>query len=265
VPVIDVATRGLAYFHVIVRTGERDLHSGLYGGAALNATHALIAVLDAVRPRDGRVPEPLRTGVVPPSAQELADWASLQPGAVALAEQGARPADSRAAEDFYRRTWAEPAVDVHGVAGGSPQLQKTVIPARAEANLSIRLVPAQTVEAVVPEVERLLHEAAPAGADVEVELWSSTQPGVVPAASPAIPLAQRAFERVVGKRPLLTRSGGSLPIVPALAGSGIPTIVTGFAPPSANVHSPDERLAVEDLEIAISTAKELYRAFAALR
>ena len=145
-PAFDIATRGIAYFHVTLRTGERDLHSGLYGGAALNAAHALIKTLGAVVAVDGRLAEPLRKGILPPSEDELANWRELPAGAGELADQGARPADARAAEEFYVRTFAEPALDVNGIESGSPHIQKTVLPVRADANVSIRLAPGQQVE-----------------------------------------------------------------------------------------------------------------------
>src|SRR5215218_1184822 len=85
VPVFELATRGIAYFHVRVKTGERDLHSGVFGGAALNATHALMQVLSAVVPQDGRLHESLRVGIVPPSAEERAGWGELESGADVLA------------------------------------------------------------------------------------------------------------------------------------------------------------------------------------
>ncbi|MDQ3893795.1 MAG: M20/M25/M40 family metallo-hydrolase, partial [Actinomycetota bacterium] len=100
-PAFNVATRGLAYFHVRVRSGARDLHSGLFGGAALNATHALMRILSAVLPADGRLPEPLRAGVAAPTGEELEDWSRLRPGGEELADQGAHPADARAAQEFY--------------------------------------------------------------------------------------------------------------------------------------------------------------------
>ncbi|HEY7692357.1 MAG TPA: M20/M25/M40 family metallo-hydrolase [Gaiellaceae bacterium] len=264
-PAFYVATRGVCYFHVRVRTGERDLHSGLFGGAALSATHALTRALSGVLAgADGRLPEALRKGIVPPTEEELADWSSQQPGAGVLSDQGARPMDAHAAEEFYVRTWAEPSLDVNGVEGGSPQLQKTVIPASAEANLSLRLAAGQKVDEVAPEVERLLRESAPAGADVEVDLWSSAPPGLIAPDSAAIRLGQEAFERALGTRPLLLRSGGTLPIVPALADKGIPTIVTGFDVPEGNLHSPNERLLVEHVPLGVAAAQELFTSLAGL-
>ena len=264
-PVFHVATRGLVYFHVSVRTGERDLHSGVFGGAALNANHALIETLHGVLPgEDGLPPAELRAGAAPPTEEELAAWQTLEPGSALLADAGARAADSNAAADFYRRTWAEPAVDVNGMAGGEPQLQKTVLPVAAEANVSIRLAPGQDPDEIAPVFEQLLREAAPEGADVEVVRWSSAPPGLIPPDALAIRLGLDAFESVIGTRPLLIRVGGTLPIVPALAEKGIPTVLTGFDLPEGNIHSPNERLLREHITLAVETAQALYREFAKL-
>jgi acetylornithine deacetylase/succinyl-diaminopimelate desuccinylase-like protein len=264
VSAFNVATRGMAYFHVTLRTGARDLHSGLYGGAALNAAHAMIAMLDALVAHDGTLAEPLRKGIVAPTNEELAGWELLPAGADELADQGARPKDPDAARDFYLRTFAEPALDVNGIQTGSPVLQKTVLPVEAIANLSIRLAPGQRVEEIAPEVEQLLREAAPDGAELEVELWSSSPPGLVPPDSDAVQLGLDAFERALGTRPALIRSGGTLPIVPALAGKGIPTVITGFALPDSQIHSPNERLVADYVPLGTRAARELYRAFANL-
>jgi acetylornithine deacetylase/succinyl-diaminopimelate desuccinylase-like protein len=236
----------------------------MYGGAALNAAHALIRTLDSLLADDGRLAEPLREGVVPPTDEELAGWLELPPGSSELSDQGARPSDPRAAEEFYLRTFAEPALDVNGIESGSPHLQKTVLPVQAVANLSIRLAPGQKVEEITPEVERLLREAAPDGADLEVDLWSAAPPGLVPPGSRAIQLGLDAFERALGVRPALIRSGGTLPIVPALAEKGVPTIITGFGLPDSNVHSPNERLVAEYVPLGIVAARELFRELAAL-
>jgi acetylornithine deacetylase/succinyl-diaminopimelate desuccinylase-like protein len=226
---------------------------------------ALMQALSGVMPRDGRLPEPLRAGLTPPAEQELADWASQMPGAQELAGQGARPADATAADEFYVRTWAEPSVDVNGLAGGSPHLQKTVIPVVGEANVSIRLAAEQQPGEIAPVFERLLREAAPEGAEVEVEMLSSSRPGLIPPDSAAIRLGQDAFEQTVGTRPLLLRAGGSIPIVAALADREIPAIVSGFNLPEGNLHSPNERLLVEYIPLGVATAQELYTALAGLR
>jgi len=259
-PSFCTALRGMCYFHVTVRTGERDLHSGLYGGAALSATEALLQMLAAVLPGpDGLLPEPLRLGIVPPTAQELADWAALPQGADALAADGARPADARAADEFWVRSTAEPSVTVNGVESGSPRLQKTVLPVEAQANVSLRLAPGQTTTAMAPVFERLLREAAPDGADVDVELWSTGEPGYVDPAEPALALAQDAFEHVLGTRPVLVRSGGSIPVVASLVARGVPAIVTGFARPTAQMHSPNERIPVTALREGLETVVETLR------
>jgi acetylornithine deacetylase/succinyl-diaminopimelate desuccinylase-like protein len=264
VPEFAVATRGLIYFHLTVRSGERDLHSGLFGGAALNALHALIQILDAVSAREGRLPEPLRAGIAPPTDEERDAWAELVRGSQMLDDAAVCPVDPLAAEEFYLRTTAEPALDVNGIAGGSPVLQKTVLPVSAEANLSIRLAPGQDVEEIAAAVEKLLRDATPEGVEVELTRLSAAPAGLVPPDAPAVQLAQDAFERTMGRRPLLVRSGGTLPIVPALVDKGIPTIVTGFATPESNIHSPNERLLADYLPLGIETARELFRSLAAL-
>ena len=260
VPAFALAVRGLVYYHLRVRTGERDLHSGLFGGGALNAIHALMSILERVV----AVPASLEEGAIPPTDEELAGWAKLEPGAEVLAESGATPISPEAADEFYLRTFAGPAVDVNGVAGGEPQLQKTVLPVTAEANVSMRLAPGQELEAMAGEFERLLREGCPAGAELEIERLSAGKGGLIPPDSPAVQLAQDAFERTVGARPLLLRSGGSIPVVPALADKAIPTIVTGFALPDANMHSPNERMLARYVPLGVATAKETLTGFAEL-
>ncbi len=259
-PAISIATRGLAAFNIRVRTGSRDLHSGMYGNAALNAIHALMTTLGGILPRDGRVPEPLRVGIAPPTDEERAAWESQPTGAEVLREAGAIPYDSRAADEFYLRTTAETSVEVNGILGGKPGLKNTTVISEAQANFTVRLAPGQEPGEVAPEVERLLHEAAPEGATVEVEeLEGSTRPGLVPPDSAPVKIAQDAFEHAFGIRPILTRAGGTLPILPALQDKGIPTILTGFALPESNVHSPNERMLTEFFPRGVETMKELFR------
>ena len=263
-PAFNVATRGLIYFHLTMRTGARDLHSGMYGGAALNAAHALTQTLAAVLPVDGRLAEPLRRGIVPPTQEELESWRELPAGADELADQGARPMDPRAAEEFYVRTFGEPALDVNGIASGSPHQQKTVLPIEAVANVSIRLAPGQDPDEIEREFERLLRAAVPAGAALEIEPFGSAPAALVDPESPAIQLGLRAFERAVGAQPALIRTGGTLPIAAALSDQRIPTIITGFSLPDANIHSPNERLRTEYVPLGIAAARALFEELGAL-
>jgi acetylornithine deacetylase/succinyl-diaminopimelate desuccinylase-like protein len=263
-PAFNVATRGVAYFHATLHTGTRDLHSGVFGGAALNAAHALIKTLSAALAVDGRLAEPLREGIVAPTEQELADWRELPAGAEELADQGARPMDAAAADEFYIRTFAEPALDINGVESGSPHVQKTVIPVAAHANLSVRLAPGQQVATIADALQKLLHDAAPEGTELDVELLSAAPAGVVPPDAKAIQLGLDAFERVLGVRPALIRTGGTLPIVAALADRKIPAIISGFSLPDANIHAPNERLLAEYVPLGIAAARALFEELGAL-
>jgi acetylornithine deacetylase/succinyl-diaminopimelate desuccinylase-like protein len=155
-------------------------------------------------------------------------------------------------------------VDVNGIKGGEPDLQKTVLPVTAEANVSIRLAPGQDVDEISVAFERLLRDAAPEGTELEVERWSNAPAGLIPPDSKAVRLAQDAFERVLGRRPLLLRSGGTLPVVPALVDKGIPTVLTGFAVPGHNIHSPNERLLERYVPLGVAAARETLLAFGEL-
>jgi acetylornithine deacetylase/succinyl-diaminopimelate desuccinylase-like protein len=260
-PEIVTATRGIVSAEVELRTGERDLHSGHYGGTALNAVHALTQALTAVFPRDGRLPEPLREGVVPPSEDELASWSAMPPGEEELRRVGAKPLDLRAADEFYVRAWAEPSMDVTAILGGKPGLRNTTLVSRASAQVTVRLVPDQDPERIGAALDRLLREAAPDGSELEVTL-AGGPPGVLAREGPVLQAGIAALERAFGRRPLVVRTGGSLPIVPALAAAGIPTILAGMATPDSNTHSPNERLLLEAFPTGVRAARELYLALA---
>jgi acetylornithine deacetylase/succinyl-diaminopimelate desuccinylase-like protein len=134
---------------------------------------------------------------------------------------------------------------------------------QAAGEFTIRLAPGQDVHTIGTAAEQLVRAAAPAGAEVEVT-WKGTPPGIVNPDSPVIQLALDAFEKATGTRPLLTRAGGTLPIVPALADAGIPTVISGFGLPESNVHSPNERFLVRYFDTGVATAAELYTVFAQL-
>jgi acetylornithine deacetylase/succinyl-diaminopimelate desuccinylase-like protein len=263
-PEFGLATRGLVGFHVTVRTGERDMHSGYYGGAALNAIHVLLHGLDALTARDGLLADELRAGRTPLSDVETASIDHLPAGPQILREAGATPLDPEAEKEFYNRTWAEPSLDVNGIHGGKPDFVNTTLIVEAHARFTIRLAPGQDPDTIAAAAEKLFRAAVPDTADVTWDRENSAPPGVFAPDSPAIQLGLDAFERAVGVRPILVRVGGTLPIYPALAAKGIPTIGTGFALRESNVHSPNERLRLEDVDRAVAAATELYKGLAAL-
>ena len=264
IPQFCTGTRGLLAIDLFVKTGARDLHSGMYGNAALNAIHALMQSLAALLPRDGRLPEPLRQGIIPATPEEQEGWSMIPSGAEMLGEAGATPYDDRAADEFWLRTTAESSVDVNGILGGKPGLRNTTTVTSAEANFTIRLAPGQEVDTIRAAAERLLREAAPAGAELDLRFDGGTPASVVDPRSPAIQLGLKAFEKVFGREPLLVRGGGTLPIMAAVTGKGMPVVLTGVALPESSVHSPNEKLPLEYLTKARDAARELFLAFSDL-
>ena len=256
-PMVCAGLRGLVYRRVRVRTGVRDAHSGMFGGAALNAAHALMRVLDAVLPRDGRLPAALTAGAVPPTLAEREAWAGIPAGARMLAEAGMRPADAAAAEEFYARTLGGPSLDVHGLACGDPGAVKTNIPCEASATLSLRVAPGQDAHALAAALDRMLHDAAPAGAEVHVEDLHVASPALLDPGRPEIAAAVRAIAEATGWPCVPVRSGGTIPVVATLAARGVPVVLTGFGLPDDAIHAPDEHLRFDHLETGTRAAMQI--------
>ena len=250
----------MLYFHLRVRTGTTDMHSGMFGSAALNATHALMSALSkVVAGPDGYLPDALRAGRTAPSEEELAAWAQLPSGAEQLSHHGAAPIGPGAADDFYVRTFADTALDVNGIASGSPDLVKTVLPVEARANVSIRLAAEQDPEEIREAFVRLLHEGLPDGAELDVTVKNTARPALTPSGAEAIRLAGDAFEEVVGTRPLLVRTGGTLPIYAALVDRGLPTLATGFGVEGeCNVHAPNENVPADAIDLGVATLRSVF-------
>jgi acetylornithine deacetylase/succinyl-diaminopimelate desuccinylase-like protein len=261
-PAITVGLRGVHLVTFDVRAADRDLHSGMYGGSAMNALHALHQGLAAVIPGpDGRVREELRAGIAPPTDEERASWADLPSGQESLDAAGARPAYPDAAAEFVERNGSDTAVDVDQIVAGDA---RTVIPAVARATVSIRVAPGQDVVAIGAELERLIREALPAGAEMTVVSAHTAPPAHFPADSPVLQIAGRAIERAAGVAPAFTRSGGAIPFVADLSEKGIPTIVTGFVLPDDPFHAPDESFSLRGLELGYRSARELLTGLAEL-
>jgi acetylornithine deacetylase/succinyl-diaminopimelate desuccinylase-like protein len=248
----------------MVAPGRPAVYSGIFGGAALNAAHALVAVLAAVAPRDGRLPDALYAGVAPAGPGEVEAWAGLPPGAAMLSEAGLRPADPGAAEGFYMRTLASPSLDVHGLGCGEVRAHKTNLPGEATATLSVRLAPGQDAPTVAGALDDLLRAAVPEGAELQIEDLGVALPAVLDPDDPVLRAASEGIARATGWPVAPVRLGGTLPVVAVLAARGVPTILTGFGLPDDGIHGPDEHLRVEYLETGTRAAMEILRALGSL-
>ncbi len=263
-PAVCTGLRGLAYFRVKVRGAAADLHSGMHGGAAMNAAHVLMAMLAAVMPVDGRVPAPLAEGVMAPTQDEAAAWETLPTGADILVAAGGRPADRFAAGEYHLRTTMLPAVDVHGIRTGNPNVVATAIPATAEATLSIRIPPGASADHLAAVLEAMLRDAAPEGCDVEIDGLGVAGASRIDPDDPVIRAAMAGIEVGTGMPATPVGIGGSIPVVAAMAARGTSVVLSGFALPDDGYHSPDEHLRVSHLELGVNAAIGILDALALL-
>ncbi|MCW2994189.1 MAG: family dipeptidase [Conexibacter sp.] len=262
-PAITVGLRGVVLLTFDVRAATRDLHSGMYGGTALNSLHATnLALAQVIPDAQGRVRDELRVGIAPVADAERESWKVLPSGDEALAAAGARPAYPGAGAEYVARNGSETAVDVNQIMAGDA---RTVIPGVTRATVSIRLAPGQDPEAMGAELVRLLRSGLPEGAELEVVSSHSAQPALFPVDTPAIALAAAALERASGAKPAFVRSGGSIPIVADFAAKGIPAIVTGFTLPDDPIHAPNESMWERGLELGYRSGRELLTGLADLR
>jgi acetylornithine deacetylase/succinyl-diaminopimelate desuccinylase-like protein len=262
-PAITVGLRGLVMVHFTVRTGRRDLHSGMYGGSVLNAVHVATRMLANVLPGpDGRPREELRAGIAPVADAERASWEKLKPGDEVIAEVGGRPVHAGAGNEYYERNGADASVEVNELVGGEP---RTMIPSAAKVTVSVRLAPGQSPREIRPVLEALLTADVPDGAEVIWEGGHDADPALFPVDSPVIQIGGRAIASATGMEVAYLRSGGSIPIVAEFANRGIPAIVSGFALPDDDIHAPNESFRLESLELGAAAARELYVALAELR
>jgi acetylornithine deacetylase/succinyl-diaminopimelate desuccinylase-like protein len=265
-PALTLGVRGIISLDVAVRTAERDVHSGMYGGVALNAVHVLHRMLGEVLPGpDGRLRPELRVGAAAPAPPERASWARLPSGEDVLAAAGARAVHPTAPADLYERIWTDASVDVNGFAGGDALQRRTIIPAEARAKVSMRLAAGQQPDEMAAVLVGLLRTAAPPGAEVMIETPAVAAAAMFDPASPALVRAATVLERVCGVAPVLRRSGGSIPVLATFAERGIPSIVSGFALDTDRIHAPDESFRLESLRLGELAAYELYAALADLR
>ena len=244
-PAITTRLRGLAYVQVNLRAAERDLHSGLYGGSALNPINALTSILGALHDADGRVQLPgFYDGVQDVPAPLLAEWQALgfDEGAFLGGIGLSHPVGERG-RSALERLWARPTADVNGIWGGyAGPGSKTVIAAEAGAKVSFRLVPGQDPAAVVDAFRQFVTARLPPDAHADIEVFG-TAPGVeIPGSSRFVAAARAALADEYGRPAVLMGSGGSIPVVESFKRLlDVDSLLMGFGLADDQVHSPNEK------------------------
>jgi acetylornithine deacetylase/succinyl-diaminopimelate desuccinylase-like protein len=250
-PAVYTALRGICYAEIEVRTTKRDLHSGTYGGVAPNAVETLCRLLMDLKGRDGVIAMPdLYDRVDPPNEAELAGWESLPFDETSFTHDEVTSRALVGIEDksVFERTWALPTFEIHGIRGGFVgDGAKTVIPAQATAKVSMRLVPAQSYEFAREQLREACRRLAPDYADVEVRFIHGADPVQVDVTARAFQSLDQAFREVVGRATVAIRAGGSIPVVTDLARGGGPVLLTGIGLPDDGLHSPNEKLDLQQL------------------
>jgi acetylornithine deacetylase/succinyl-diaminopimelate desuccinylase-like protein len=257
-PTLCVGLRGMIYTELEVRGAKTDLHSGMYGGAAPNPFVAIAQILAKLKDEDGHILIPgFYDGIIPPSPEELKAWSSLpfDEEHYRLTEVGSRTLVGEAGYSVLERTWARPTLDVHGIPGGFIGAgAKTVIPAKALAKVSMRLVPGMTPAKTFALYKDYVEKIAPAGVDIEVRLIHSGDPCLVRVDNPYIQAATTALREVWGEETVFIRSGGSIPIVGDFDRNlGIPSVMMGFGLPDDNIHAPNEKFCLKNFELGIES------------
>ncbi|CAA9298605.1 MAG: Acetylornithine deacetylase/Succinyl-diaminopimelate desuccinylase and related deacylases [uncultured Gemmatimonadetes bacterium] len=261
-PSITVGLRGLAYMEVRVQGPATDLHSGAYGGAVVNPALALARILSQLHDADGRITIPGFYDRVRELTQEQRDAIAALP----FEEEGLREevgAPALGGEKGFgsvERIWARPTLDVNGLLSGyTGEGAKTVLPARAMAKVSMRLVPNQDYK----EIERVfidhVKSLAPEGVTVEVEALHGGQPWFAEPEGRLFDAAKRALARAYGRDPVMIREGGSIPIVQSFQETlGAPVVLIGFGLPGENAHAPNEWMSVDNFHQGAEAIAALY-------
>jgi len=257
-PTLCVGLRGMIYTEIEVRGAKVDLHSGMYGGAAPNPFVALAQIIAGLKDREGKILIPgFYDDVEAPSAEEKAAWKRLpfDEEHYRETEVGSAVLIGEAGYSVLERTWARPTLDVHGMPGGFIGAgAKTVIPARAVAKVSMRLVPAMTSKQSFEQYKSFVESLAPKGVTVEVRMIHSADPLVIRTDNPYVTAAEAAMREVFGKETVFIRSGGSIPIVGEMERYlKIPSVMMGFGLPDDNLHAPNEKFHIANFHRGIES------------
>lgn len=262
-PTLCIGLRGLVYMEVEATGPARDLHSGLFGGAAPNPIQGLMELLAKCKDSTGSIRIPgMYDDVAPPAPLERESWRRLpfDEGDFLRREIGASALTGELGYSVLERIWARPTMEVHGIAGGFTGAgSKTVIPSQAVAKVSFRLVPYQDPGKILKSFRDFLQFNAPGGIQIQLRVLSAAPAVRVDPAHPAVQIAARAFSEMFGKPTVFIRNGGSIPVVGDFARHlGIPTVLMGFGLPDDGLHSPNEKYCLKNYYTGIMTIAHFF-------
>lgn len=261
-PAITYGLKGIAYFEIRVQGPNRDLHSGTFGGSVQNPANALAAMLAALKGPDGKINVPgFYDDVVELGPEERMRLRELPFDVEGFRKDlGVPELFGEAGYSTLEHRWVRPTCDINGIFGGyQGEGSKTVLPAKAGAKVSFRLVPKQDPAKIETQFRNYLKSNCPPGVTFEVLAYQRSEAVVVPVEGPAVQAAARAMEAGFGKKPVFIREGGSIPIVSDFkAVLGADSLLLGFGLPDDNTHSPNEKFCLRDFHRGIKTAARLF-------
>ena len=257
-PTLCVGLRGMIYTEVEARGAKTDLHSGMYGGAAPNPFVALAQIIAQLKDAGGKILIPgFYDRVAKPSEDELKAWKSLpfNEEEYRVAEVGSSELTGEAGYSVLERTWARPTLEVHGMPGGFIGAgAKTVIPAKASAKISMRLVPDMSPQETFELYKKYVLSLKPRGIDLDVRLIHTGEAIVIGTDNPYVQAATKALHDVWHKDTVFIRSGGSIPIVGDFERYlKIPSVMMGFGLPDDNLHAPNEKFHIANFHRGIQS------------
>jgi len=249
-PSITYSLRGLAYFQIEITGPNRDLHSGTFGGAVMNPIQALCDLLSGMKDKNGRITIPhFYDDVLPLTKKERDGFKKLKfDEKKYMKDLGVNELFGEKGYTTLERTWARPTLEINGIWGGYTGVgAKTVLPSKAYAKISMRLVPNQTPKKVEKLLKDYLKKAVPKSVTYKLETLHGGEPAITPIDNEAIQVAAKAMKKAFGKEPVFIREGGSIPIVVDFSRTlKAPVVLMGFGLSSENLHSPNEHFDLEN-------------------
>jgi acetylornithine deacetylase/succinyl-diaminopimelate desuccinylase-like protein len=268
-PSVTSGLRGLSYIQVEVEGPDHDLHSGIYGGAVVNPCNVLCDIIARLKDSDGKITIPgFYDDVMVPSAAERAKMAERPFDPAAYKKSiGVEALASEKGFSTLESVGIRPTLDVNGIWGGyTGEGAKTILPSKASAKISMRLVPYQKAEAIADLAIKHIRSIAPAGVKISAEYLHGGEAYVSPLDTPEYLAAERAYEEVFGKKPIPVRSGGSIPIIATFEKIlGVKSILMGFGLESDAIHSPNENYPLENLFAGMRAIPLYYRYYTEMK